>query len=155
MVYKTNTMATKIILNRESEWMNKARGIKFFLDDVELGKVADGSSAEYLVEPGIHTMQCKIDWCSSGELKLQLNEGETKFLKIRSGMKYYSFGSILVILILLTGIFLDLAHITRPEYFIWLQVALILPSVFYLLYYLTIGRKKYLLLQEDNDNIFK
>lgn len=148
-------MATKIILNRKSEWVNKGRRIKFFLDDTELNTVANGSSEEYLLEPGIHKMQCKINWCSSAELNLQVNEGETKFLKVRSGMKYYLVGYILLILSLLSGVLLNLAHIAKPPFFEWFQLILVLPFGLYLLYYLTIGKKKYLLLEEDKENIFR
>src|SRR6478752_7075332 len=91
-------MATKIVVNRKSEWMNRARGFKFFIDDIELGKIKNAGSEEYPVKPGIHTVECKIDWCSSSKLDISLNEGEVKFLKVRSGMKYFGIGYILLLL---------------------------------------------------------
>jgi len=148
-------MATKIILNRKSEWINRGRSIKFFIDNAELSKVKNGSSEEYIVTPGTHTLQCKIDWCGSQELILDLQEGETKFLKVRSGMRYNAVGYVLVLIALFSGVFLDLAHKARPEFFLWFQVALLLPSGLYLLYYLTLGKKNYLLLEEDKENIFR
>ena len=95
-------MATKIILNRKSELMSRARRVKVFIDNVERSTVANCSSEEFLVEPGMHTIQCKINWYSSGELNLLLNEGETKFLCVRSGMRYYFFLYILMLLALVS-----------------------------------------------------
>ncbi len=147
-------MSAKIILNRKSEWVNKARGIKFFIDDVELGKITNGSSEEFVIASGFHKMQCKIDWCSSGEVSLQLNEGETKFLKVKSGMKYYAIVYIAFIIVLLSGFIMKVAHIAKPPEFLWFQVLAFVPVLVYMLYYLTIGRKKYLVLEEDTENIF-
>ena len=148
-------MATKIILNRKSEWMSRARRVKVFIDNVERSTVANGSSEEFLVEPGMHTIQCKISWYSSGEVNLLLNEGETKFLRVRSGMKYYFFLYILMLLALVSKFLLRRAHITIPEYLDWLQIVLVFPFILYFLYFVTIGKKKYLLLEEDKENIFR
>jgi hypothetical protein len=49
---------------------------------------------------------------------------------------------------------LKLAHIPRPEYFAWIRVAVIIPVILYLVYYLSLGKKNYLKLQEDKNNIF-
>ncbi len=44
-------MATKIIINRKSESLNRLRGFKVFIDDKEVGAVKNGSSEEFVVEP--------------------------------------------------------------------------------------------------------
>jgi len=155
LVYKTNAMATKIIMNRKSELMSRTRRIKIFIDNVERGTVANGSSEEFLVEPGMHTIQCKINWYSSGEVNLLLNEGETKFLRVQSGMKYYLVLYILLLLALASRLLLKLANIPRPEYLDWIQVALAIPFILYFLFYITFGKKQYLLLGEDTENIFR
>jgi len=155
LVYKTNNMATKIILNRKNELMSRTRPIKVFIDNVERGTVANGSSAELPVEPGMHTIQCKISRFGSAELNLLVNEGETKFLRVRSGMKYYFFLYILLLLALVSKFLLRMADIPKPEYLDWLQVVLVFPFILYFLYYVTIGKNKYLLLEEDKENIFR
>jgi len=155
LVYKTNAMATKIIMNRKSELMSRTRRIKVFIDNVERGTVANGSSEEFLVEPGMHTIQCKINWYSSGELDLLLNEGETKFLRVRSGMKYYLPLYILGLLALVSKLLLRAAKIPAPDYLDWLQLVLVAPFILYFLFYITIGKKQYLLLGEDTENIFR
>ena len=147
-------MPTKIIVSRKSEWINRARGFKFFLDGKEMGKIANGGSEEYLVEPGVHTLQCKIDWCSSPELAIELKEGETKFLKAASGMKYYTVGYIFLILSLGSGPIMKLMGITRPENLSTIQLLIMTPFILYMIYYLTIGKKKYISLAEDKENFF-
>jgi hypothetical protein len=147
-------MATKIIISRKSEWINRARGFKLFLDGNEMGKIANGGSEEYVVEPGVHSIQCKIDWCSSPELTVELKEGETKFLKASSGMKYYTVGYIFLILSLGAGPILKLMGIQRPENLSTISVLILVPFLLYMTYYLSIGRKKYIFLAEDKENFF-
>ena len=148
-------MATKIIISRKSEWINRSRDFKLFIDGNETGKIANGGSEEYFLEPGLHTLQCKVDWCSSPELTIEVKEGETGFLKTRSAMKYYTVGYVLLLLSLGSGPILKLIGISRPANFSTFQVAILIPFLLYLTYYLTLGRKKYISLKEDKDNIFK
>jgi hypothetical protein len=147
-------MATKIILRRKSEFMNRTRGIRVFIDGMEMGKIANGSTEEYTITPGMHTMQCKIDWCSSHLIDLAVNSDESKFMEVRSGMRHFGIGYILILVSLLTDLLFGLAHIRRPEYFAMIRVAIIIPVLLYLVYYLSIGKKNYLKLQGDKNNIF-
>ncbi len=147
-------MATKIIISRKSEWINRARGFKCLLDGKEMGKIANGGSEEYLVEPGVHTIQCTIDWCSSPELTIELKEGETRFFKAGSGMKYYNVGYILLILSLGSGLILKLIGLPRPENLSTIQLLILVPFLLYMTYYMSIGRKKYIALAEDKENFF-
>lgn len=147
-------MATKLILHRKSEFMNKLRGIKVFIDGMEMGKIANGGTEEYSVTPGVHTIQCKIDWCSSPVMDLTINSDESKFMQVRSGMQYFWIGYILILASLGSDLLFRLAHIPRPEYLPLLRIAIFIPVMLYLVYYLSIGKKNYLKLQEDKNNIF-
>ena|ERR1700733_10438278 len=147
-------MATKIVVNRKSELFNRRRGIKINIDGAEIGQVANGSSEEYQVPPGMHTMQCKINWCSSPELTLHVNEGEMKFLKVRSAARYYMPLYFLALLAVVSRLLLKLANIPPPENISLYQLIFIMPFLLYALYYLTIARHRYLLLEEDKENIF-
>lgn len=148
-------MSAKIILNRKREWINnRNRGVKVFIDQIEKGKIANGDSEEYMVDPGEHTMQCKVYWCSSPALNIDIKEGETKYLQLKSAMKYYGIGYALFLIGLLAGIFMTLTHIPKPSFFTWMQLTLLLPLVLYLLFYLTLGRKKYMVLEEDANSVF-
>lgn len=148
-------MATRIILNRKNEWRNRARGFKVWIDGKEAGTIADGGSEAFPVEPGTHKLQCKIDWCSSTELELTVQEGETRFVQVGSGMKYYSLFTTLMILVLLSGPVIKYLQLKVPEEFTYLQLAVLVPFLLYYLYYLSFGRNRYLQLKEDGANLFR
>lgn len=147
-------MANKIIINRKSEWRNRAFGFRVLIDGKEVGMIANGGSEEYPIDPGVHKLQCKIDWGSSPELELTLAEGETRFVQVGSGMKYYSLFTVLMILVLLSGPVIRYLHLSVPEDFTYLQLAILVPFLLYCVYYLSIGRGSYLLLKEDTTNVF-
>jgi hypothetical protein len=148
-------MATRIVISRKKEWANRVQQVKVFIDNAEKATIANGGSEEYMVEPGMHTVQCSISWFKSLKLTAQVKDGETKFLVVRSGMKYYTVGYISLLVALVPGLLMRLAGIPQPSFFSWLQPALILPFLLYIVYYFSFGRKKYLLLEEDGDNIFR
>ncbi len=143
---------TKIILTRRSEWLNRTRSYKVFIDGAEAGSIRNGTSEEYPVEPGSHRIQCRIAWYSSPELVIDLSQNEIQYILVRNGMKYYW----LLFILLASGVFINLISSgqQRPQWSYILRTVLILPALLYLLYYLTIGRKQYLIVEEDRDNVF-
>ena len=146
-------MATRIVLNRKREMQYRARGFKVIIDGEELGKmITSGSSEEYELTPGMHTIQCKINWCTSPELTLRVNEGETKFLKVKSALKYYLPLYVIALLAIVGGLLLTKTQL--PDHFYQYQLILLLPFLLYNIYYVSIGRNKYLVLEEDKENIF-
>jgi hypothetical protein len=148
-------MAAKIILHRKNEWPNRRRSVKVLIDHAEQSSVlVNDGSEEYTVEPGLHTLQCKMSWCTSPVLDFDVKDGERKFVRVRGVMKYYMPLYILAALAILTQLFFDFSHQPRPSYLLGLQLVLVLPFLFYNLYYITLAKKKYLVLEEDKDNIF-
>ncbi len=86
-------------------------------------------------------------------MDVTINRDENKFLLARNGMKYFWLFYILFILGLLSKILSRQLHLASDvvlEY----QMIFFAPFILYFLYYLTIGRKKYLILEEDHENIF-
>ena len=148
-------MATRIVINRKKELVNKVQSVKVFIDNSEMAPVANGSSEEYLVNAGTHTIQGKVSWFKSQELTVQVNEGETKFISVRSGMKYYTVGYVLMLVVLVASLLIRGANLPNPGIFRTVQVIAIMPFLLYILYYFTIGRKKYLLLEEDKEHLFR
>ena len=104
-------MAT-IKIQRTSEWNARLRDFKIFIDEQQVGTIANGETKEFTTPAGKHTITAKIDWCSSPDLTINADDNKTKCLKV-GGFKNAN----------------------------WM-----LPIA--LLYYLTIGRKKYLRLEE-------
>lgn len=131
---------SKIIITRSSEWSNRARAVAIYLDDEKLGTVANGAVETFEVPPGLHKLRAKMDWCGSREEVFTIHEGETKYFKL-SGFKYSTiimpaFSIILVLHLLLK-------NFAGIKWVIWA----VIPFFLVMLYYITIGRKDYLLLK--------
>ena len=137
-------MAT-IRLKRTSEYNNRIRDYEIFIDGQQVGTIANGETKDFPTTEGQHTVTAKIDWCSSPNISVDINDNKTKNLKVGS----FRYGQILMpiglVIILLHFILLKFADF---EYIIFLDAPLFLLFI----YYLTIGRKKYLTLEEINDN---
>jgi hypothetical protein len=146
--------SNKIILNRPSQWLNRTRSIKVLIDAVEVGTIKNGSSEEFVIGSGQHSIQCRIAWYCSPVINVNLNRNEIEYLVVKNGMKYYW----PLFLMMLVGIFINLFYLRfqpeRPLSASFMQLVLILPALIYLLYYMTIGRKNYLVLETDEENIF-
>ncbi len=147
-------MATKIIISRKSEWVNKRRDYKVFINGTETGKLANAGSEEFTVTPGKHKVQCKINWCSSPELELELKEGETKFLKTGSEMKFYTVGYVILLLVIISPFIFRKLNIELPANYSIIQAAYVIPYLLYIAYYLTLAKNRYAFLIEDKDNFF-
>jgi hypothetical protein len=144
----------RIIINRSSEWMNKARAFKVMIDGQQAGTVKNGSSEEFKVEPGNHKVFCKVDWCSSREFELNLSPGETEYLNVKSGIKYYWHVVIPLVFVLAYNFILTLSKGGRPLWFNIVLLLAVVPSLGYIFYYLTVGKKDYLTLGRDEKGLF-
>ena len=133
-------MAT-IIINRTSEYNNRLRDYQIFLDGKKIGVIANGQTKEFETTAGRHTIIAKIDWCSSPEMAVTLNDLEKKELTV-GGFKNGNW-----IMPVAMGIIV-LDFILQPAFHFEYGIVLIIPAFILLLYYLTIGRKKYLTLKE-------
>jgi hypothetical protein len=148
-------MATKIIIKRKKTMLNKVRGVKVSIDDVERGTIANGDSDEYTVEPGAHKLQCKISWYKTREQNIVIGEGETKFMQVSMGMKYFGISYIILLLAISSDFLIPrVTRMQRTDLWLWSKVIVIGVVGLYYLYYFTVGRNNYLLLEEDKDNIF-
>ena len=144
----------KIILSRPSAWMNRFRPYSIFIDDIHSGNIKNGSSEEFLLNPGTHHIKCKIAWYSSPVYTVSIEQDSVEYLLVKSGIRYYS----LMLVSLFSGIIINLFYSRvmdeRPLGIFILQLVLILPALIYMLYYLTVGKKNYLVIEEDKDNFF-
>ncbi|MCE3283091.1 MAG: hypothetical protein K0Q66_1828 [Chitinophagaceae bacterium] len=134
--------------------MNRLRNINVFVDGKKAGAVKNGSSEEFTVEPGSHQVECKIDWCACEPLNVELKENEVKILKLQSGLKYLNYFYIVIILVVIGRLFFRFSGQPMPGWYDTAVVVILVPSLVYLFYFLTVGKKKYLSLTEDKDSIF-
>lgn len=135
-----NMMAT-IKIERKNEYNNRMRDYKIFIDGQQVGTIANRETKEFTTSAGQHTIAAKIDWCSSPDVVVAISENGTKRLKVggfKNGNWMLPFALCIIVLHFILKATL---HI---DYVIFLSV----PALLLLFYYLTLGRKKYLTLDE-------
>ena len=135
---------TKLIIKRTSEWNNRMRNIGIYLDGEKIGVIGNGEVKEFEVESGEHTLKAKIDWCGSEILKINLSDNETKKIKL-SGFKFGKF--MMPMAIVISIIYFAFGQQLNLDPMLFLL--LIAPLGLYLVYHLTLGRNKYLRLEEE------
>jgi hypothetical protein len=145
---------TKVIITRSSEWMNRRRPYAILIDGAQAGSVKNGSSEEFTVAPGEHQIKSKLGFFYSPEFSVDIKQDQIIYLRARSGFRLFMPLYILLLAGVLINFFYNIKHLPRPDWFEWVQVITLSPFLLFFLYYLTIGRKKYLLLEDDKDNIF-
>ena len=142
----------RIILERKNQWMNRLKGYKVEINGAEQDKkITNGSSEEYEAPGGTNVVVCKVNWCSSNSLSFDIKPGETVYLKVASGMKYFWIMYALLMATLFGRIFFK--QVMTPQIRI-AEIAIAAIVVLYFLFYLTIGRKQYLKIEKDTNNIF-
>lgn len=130
-----------IIISRTSEYNNRLRDYQLFLDGAKIGTISNGETKEFETTSGQHTILAKIDWCTSPEISLQLNQTGIKKLLV-GGFKNGK-----IIMPLAMGAF-ALHFILRLAFNFNYTIFLMVPASILTVYYVTFGRKKYLTLSE-------
>ncbi len=133
-------MAT-LIIKRTSEYNNRLRDYQIFLDGKKIGTIANGQTKEFEMPPGQHTLIAKIDWCSSPEISLTINETDRKELVV-GGFKNGNW--LLPIALGIIVVHFILEALFNFNY----AIIFVFPIFILLIYYITFGRKKYLVLSE-------
>ena len=128
---------SKIQITRPDEYSNRARDFQLFIDGKPAGTIANNSTITIEVSPGNHMIQAKIDWCSSPELPIHLTSGTIQKVGV-SGFKYGQYLRFAVFGILIFHFILNAVY--HFEYLILLAF----PLFLFFVYYLTLGRSKYL-----------
>jgi hypothetical protein len=140
---QNNNMAS-VRLKRTNENNNSMRDYKIFIDGKEVGRIANGETKDFPMTDGQHIITAKIDWCSSQDFPLHIKDNETKELKV-GGFKNGNW------IMPLAGGIIALHFLFKIMLHIEYTIFLVIPVFILLVYYLTIGRKKYLTLEEIND----
>ncbi|MES2332121.1 MAG: hypothetical protein V4539_21105 [Bacteroidota bacterium] len=130
-----------IKIQRTSEYNNLLRDFGIYIDGQKVGTIAHGETKEFPVTPGPHIIYSKIDWCSSPQIPFEITGDGNKVFKV-GGFKNGNW----IIPLALGIIILDYALSTL--FGISYLFYLIVPGFLLLVYYLTIGRKRYLSLSE-------
>jgi len=75
----------KLLIHRISEFENRARKIKIELDGTPFAKIKNGEDLELEIPSGKHTLQAKIDWCSSNLIELDIDNSSKIKVVLSSG----------------------------------------------------------------------
>lgn len=89
-------MAT-LQITRSSEYANRLRKIKLFLDSVELDTISNGESKDFKIAGGKHKLQAKIDWCKSNKFSFEIEENDITSVTLTSFAKHNPLGSLATI----------------------------------------------------------
>jgi hypothetical protein len=133
-------MAT-IKIQRTSELNNRLRDYRIYIDGEKIGTIADGETKNFIISSGQHSIIAKIDWCSSPEISFNIIDTDTKTFNV-GGVK--GGNKIVLITIGLIALYFILKVLLQNSYTIFF----LLPVPFVLGYYITVGRKRYLILTE-------
>lgn len=63
-----------IRISREKGYLDRLRKYKVILDGSVCGNIKAGETKDFHVNPGIHTISLKIDWCTSDTLEFHVPE---------------------------------------------------------------------------------
>lgn len=132
---------TTIQITRPSEWQNRFRKYKVYIDNEHVGTLANGETKDFFPTEGEHTIQVKMSWYGSTPYQCNLKEEDIKYLKV-SGSAMAKWLPLLIIPIVLAQFFFK--DTMNDGY----AVLLPLPFILIVIYMLTLGRNKYLTVQE-------
>ena len=145
---------TKIILTRKKSINNRLRSFFVLIDGQKAGAIANGQTEEFVVTPGIHKIECRVNWTGSQTFEVNVREGESEYLQVRSGMKFFGIFLAMVLLIFGAQLYFRFTKTIVPQYFDTVRLVAAALVIAYFLYYLTLGRKQYLIIDKDSSNIF-
>ena len=145
---------SRIVLTRSSEWMNRARRLRVYINGEKAGTIGNANTEEFKVQPGQHSVSCKVDWCSSRDFEVHLEAEQTVYLQVRSGMKHYWYFAVPLLGVLAINLFYLFTQPSRPVWLDFLLPAMALPLLLYIFYFISIGRKDYLVISNDDKTLF-
>ena len=134
--------------------MNRLRPYKVLVDGVQIGKIANGKMEEFDVSFMNQAIERKVDWCFSNKYLIEGKEGDTICLRVKTGMTgFWIIYPLLIIFFIIPFVFHNFRE-TTGENIIWIRLVCLGIPMLYFIYYLTIGRRKYLLPEKDSTHVF-
>jgi hypothetical protein len=134
---------SRLIVNRRSEWANRAREIGLYLNEQKIRKIQNGQSKEFDLKPGNYKLKAKIDWCGSQLNDIEIKENEVIKIELKGFTKNKWLLPILIVI--------QISLLILSSYFEINDVVMITFStciLIYILYPITLGRNHYLKLNQ-------
>ncbi|WP_430614268.1 hypothetical protein [Flavobacterium sp. JP2137] len=126
---------------RSSEGVNRLRNYRVFIDGQKVGTVANGETKEFVATAAKHSIQTKIDWCSSPIIYIDGDDSSVHNFKV-SSFAYKNKSWKLLTFLMFAVLIVDL--ILSKAFDFYYSILLFFPLAAYLLYYLIMGKAKYL-----------
>ena len=83
-----------LIINRTNEYANRWRAIDIYVDGQKTGVIGSGETKEFDILPGAHIVNCKIDWCGSNDVQIDISGNEVKLLTQNEMEKLFPDGKV-------------------------------------------------------------
>jgi hypothetical protein len=74
-------MAT-LVVKRASQYNAALRGLPVIIDGQKMGEVRNGETKEFPVTGGVHSVEFKMDWMSSGVGQLSFGDADRKEVEV-------------------------------------------------------------------------
>jgi hypothetical protein len=65
------------VTRRRAPWRDALRSYVVLIDGKRAGKIRQGATKDFLVQPGRHSLRLKIDWKGSDELTVEVQQDKT------------------------------------------------------------------------------
>jgi hypothetical protein len=134
---------SKLIVNRRSEWANRARAIGLYLDGKKIGAIKNGESKEFDLKAGNYKLKAKIEWCGSQVNDFEIKENENTKIELTGFSKNKWILPFLIII--------QISLLILSTYFEIPDVIMITFStcvLIYILFPVSFGRNHYLKLNQ-------
>jgi hypothetical protein len=101
----------KLTVSRDSGYADHFRAYSIVVDGKKIGKVRNGETKEFTIEPGSHSIRAKIDWCGSHTLDFTATEDEPLFFHVKSNLRGTDFSKIFWYVIFHTNEYLNIEQV--------------------------------------------
>lgn len=134
---------SKLIVNRRSEYANRARAIGLYLDGKKIGTIKNGESKEFDLKPGNYELKAKIDWCGSQVNDFEIKEHEDTKIELTGFSKNKWILPILIVI--QVSLFILSSYFEIPDV---IMITFSTCILIYILFPISFGRNHYLKLNE-------
>jgi len=75
-------------IKRDVQWIDRCRKYRIIIDGREITRIKKGQTVELNVDNGRHEIFCKIDWCRSNKIGLNIvNPDDVRDFKVKSSLR--------------------------------------------------------------------
>ncbi|MHC5202143.1 hypothetical protein [Myroides sp. LJL119] len=129
-------------VNRPSNFVYGYRKYRIKIDGKTVGSISDGQTKEFTLPKGVFKVTAHIDWCSSNPIYIDTNQQELTHMVVKPFILALWIVPVIVacVLVSLLGVF-----VLKKSFFL----LLLIPAILYLVYLFSLGRKKFLILEQN------